>query len=156
MYVSQCAKLDESAPRIPEILHFFSRDDTLMAYAVMDYIKPACAPVPDLPQRVALALQWLRDLPPPQGHVGIGPLGDDCANHMLFKNYTAPFQFSSIQALERYLNRVGPRLYLPDLLPSANIRRELDLNVLSVRRASSTRQHQPRKAGLHTVRSGHK
>src|SRR5258708_17828605 len=83
-YVSQCAKLDKSAPRVPEVLHFFNQNYQ-MAYVVMDYIKPTPTPVPDLPKRVALALQWLRNLTAPPGHVGIGPLGNGRARHTLFR-----------------------------------------------------------------------
>jgi len=52
------------APRVPEVLHFFHRDYR-MAYMVMEYIKFTPPPVPDLPKKAALAVQWLRDLPVP-------------------------------------------------------------------------------------------
>ncbi|KAL4074254.1 hypothetical protein J3A83DRAFT_4371530 [Scleroderma citrinum] len=111
-YVFQCAKGDMSAPRIPEVLYFFHRNYQ-MAYMVMEIIKFIPLPVPDLPERVALALQWLRDLPAPPDRVWIGPLGGGRARHTLFKNYKAPLSFLSIQAIERYLNtaitRVPPR-----------------------------------------------
>jgi hypothetical protein len=118
-YVSQRAKLDGSAPRVPEVLHFFHRDGR-MGYVVMEYIKPTTTPVVDLPQRVALALQWLRDLPAPTGHDGIGPLGKGRARHMLFKDYRAPLYFSSIQAIQRYLDEVRPCLHFLEPSPSAN------------------------------------
>ena len=102
-YVSQCAKLDMSAPRVPGVLHFFHRDYR-MAYLVMEYITLTPPPVPDLPPKAALALQWLRDLPVPTERVRIGPLGSGHAGHRLFKNFRAPLSFSSIEALERYLN----------------------------------------------------
>jgi hypothetical protein len=73
MYVFQRSEHDMNAPCIPKILHFFNRDYR-MAYAVMEYIKLTFTPVPDLHQRVALALQWLRDLPAPPDLVRIGPL----------------------------------------------------------------------------------
>ncbi len=60
---------------------------------------------------MALALQWLHDLPAPPGHVGIGPLGNGLARHTLFKDCTAPLSFPSTQALDRYLDRVRPCLY---------------------------------------------
>ena len=119
IYVSQHAKLDESAPRVPEVLHFFHRNNR-MGYVVMDYIKPTTTPVPDLPQRVALAVQWLRDLPAPTGHVGTGPLGNGRARHTLFKDYKAPLDFSSIEAIQRYLDKVRPYLYFLEPLPFAN------------------------------------
>jgi hypothetical protein len=69
-YVSQLAEFDDSAPRVPKVLHFFHRD-RLMAYVVMEYIKPTRSSVPDLPQRVALALQWLHDLVAPPSMSGL-------------------------------------------------------------------------------------
>lgn len=86
-YISQLADSDTSAPLIPKILAFFNRNYQ-MAYLVMEYIKP-CTPVSNLPQRVALALQWLRHLLAPDS-VTIGPVGNSRARHTLFKNYTAP------------------------------------------------------------------
>lgn len=108
-YVFQCSKGDVSAPRVPEVLQFFHRD--YMAYMVMEYINLTPPPTPDLPERVALAIQWLRDLPPPPNRVRIGPLGSGRARHAIFKDYQAPLTFSSIQAVERYLNEVRSRLY---------------------------------------------
>jgi len=72
MYVSQCAKPDMSAPRVPdsEALHFFHRDHR-MAYVVMEYITLTPPPVPDLPQKAALALQWLRKLPTTTNVLGL-------------------------------------------------------------------------------------
>ena len=103
-YVSQRAKLDMSAPRVPEVLHFFHRDHR-MAYLVMEYITLTPPPVPDLPQKAARAVQWLRDLQPPTEGVRIGPLGSGHARHILFKHCMAPLSFSSIDAVERYLNK---------------------------------------------------
>jgi len=117
-YVFQCAKPNMSAPRVPEVLHFFHRDDQ-MAYMVMEYITLTPSPVPDLPQKVAQALQWLRDLPAPTERVRIGPLGSGPARHTLFKDYTAPLSFSSIEALERYLNQCV-RGYIFEHLPLTN------------------------------------
>jgi len=104
-YVFRCAKDDISAPRVPEVLHFFHRDYR-MAYVVMEYIKFTPPPVPDLPKKAALALQWLRDLPAPPDCPWIGPLGGGRVRHRLFKDYEAPLSFVSIQAIERYLNTV--------------------------------------------------
>jgi hypothetical protein len=117
-YVSQCAKLDMSAPRVPEVLHFFHRDHQ-MAYLVMEYIPLIPPPVPDLPQRAARAIQWLRDLPVPAERVRIGPLGSGHARHILFKHCIAPLPFSSIEAVERYLNKCV-RGSILEQLPSTN------------------------------------
>jgi len=110
-YVSQRAKLDGSAPRVPEVFHFFHRDFQ-MGYVAMEYINLMPTPVPDLTQRVALALQWLYDLPaPPPNHVGIGPLENGRACHVLFKDYKAPLSFSSIEAIQRYLDKICPLIF---------------------------------------------
>lgn len=102
-YISELADDDQHAPRIPKVLGFFRRD--CRAYLVMEYIEHTCIPGPDLDQRVAGALQWLRSLPAPDGAT-IGPIGGGPARHMLFKDYEAPLAFSSIDALERYMNKV--------------------------------------------------
>ena len=103
-YIFECAKLDMNAPRVPEVLHFFHRDYK-MAYMVMEYITLAPLPALDFPKKVAMAVQWLHDLPPPSDRVRVGPLGSGLARHTLFKDYKAPLNFSSIQAIERYLNK---------------------------------------------------
>src|SRR5258708_6364367 len=118
-YVSQCAKLDKSTPCIPKVLHFFNQNYQ-MAYIVMDYIKPTPTPVLDLPKRVALTLQWLRNLTAPPGHVGFGLLENAQPRHMLFKDCMVPLSFLSIQAMDRYLDQVCPCLYFLEHLPSAN------------------------------------
>ena len=118
-YVFQCAMGDMSAPRVPEVFNFFHQSFQ-MAYMVMEYIKLTPPPVPDLPEKVALALQWLRDLPAPPDRVRIGPLGGGRARHTLFKDYKAPLSLSSIQAIERYLNTVRSRLSFLEHSPSAN------------------------------------
>ncbi|TFK65683.1 hypothetical protein BDN72DRAFT_189287 [Pluteus cervinus] len=101
MYVSQYAESDASAPRVPKVLHFFKT--RYMGYLVMDYINLTSPP--DLHSRAAEALQWLRNVPLPRDHVGIGPLGNGFARHRLFKDFIAPLHFSSTEALERYLNK---------------------------------------------------
>jgi len=56
----------------------------------MEYINFTPVPVPDLPERVALAVQWPRDIPAPPDGVRIGPLGGGRARHTLSKDYEAP------------------------------------------------------------------
>jgi hypothetical protein len=118
-YVFQHAESDTSVPHVPKVLHFFHQNKK-MAYLVMEYINLTSPPVPDLPHRAALALRWLRGLPAPPGHARIGPLGNGRARHVLFKDCTAPLSFSSIQAVERYLNTVRPCLYFLEQSSSAN------------------------------------
>lgn len=106
-YLSKLAASDASAPHVPHVCDFFTPDDG-MAYLVMEYIEPTHSPVPDLPQRAAQALQWLRGLRLPDD-AQICCLGGGRARHRFFKDYTAPLSFSSIEALERYMNMVRPR-----------------------------------------------
>jgi hypothetical protein len=105
-YISQLAASDPSAPHIPEVYHFFT-NDSWRAYLVMERIELTPTPVSNFPERVAQALQWLHGLKAPTEFT-IGPLGYGRARHTLFKDYTAPLSFSSIEALERYMNRVHP------------------------------------------------
>jgi len=88
-------------PRIPKVLFHFRHQFRM--YMVMEYIQLA-GPPPD-PQKIADALRWLSKVPPPPNHV-IGPLAGGCIRHKFFQEYEAPLDFSSVQALERYINKV--------------------------------------------------
>ena len=107
-YISRFADGDPSAPRVPKVYDYFT-PDRITAYLVMEYIELKPSPAQDAPQRVAKALQWLRDLPAPPS-VTIGPLGGGRARHPLFKDFEARLSFSSIDAVERYMNKVRPCL----------------------------------------------
>ena len=110
-YISQFAAMDPDAPHIPEVYHFFTESltpDFQMAYLVMERLELVPTSDQDLSQRAAQALRWLHNLPVP-AEAAIGSLGGGRAMHVLFKNYTAPLHFSSIEALERYMNKVRPR-----------------------------------------------
>jgi len=107
-YIANLADGDASAPHVPKVHNYFTIEDK-MAYLVMEYIEAKPTLPRDTPEKVAEALQWLRDLPAPSD-VTIGPVGGGLARHKLFKNYTAPLRFSSIEALERYMNKVRPCL----------------------------------------------
>ncbi|KAF8351642.1 hypothetical protein F5887DRAFT_1196118 [Amanita rubescens] len=63
-YISRFADGDASAPRVPKVYDYFT-PDRITAYLVMEYIELKPSPAQDPPQRVAKALQWLRDLPAP-------------------------------------------------------------------------------------------
>ncbi|GJJ14320.1 hypothetical protein Clacol_008584 [Clathrus columnatus] len=108
-YVFEFAKSSRDAPHVPEVYHFFHRDQ-LMAYVVMEYINTTPIPDLELAPKVALALQWLRNVPAPSDRVYIGSLEEGHARHRVFKDHRAPLPFSSVQALERYLNTVAARL----------------------------------------------
>ena len=96
---------DSNAPRVPQFYYFFTNQTTRIAYLVMEYIATLAPPSV---QGVARALEWLRSVPKPP-ETTIGRLGGGCARHVLFKNNEAPLSFSSVVALEKYLNTV--RLY---------------------------------------------
>jgi hypothetical protein len=120
LYVSAYAESLEytSRPRIPKVLHYFEKEK-VWAYLVMERIKLSHSD-PDLPQRMLEAVTWLATVPAPDGHV-LGPLGGGRIRHRLFKDYTAPFHFQSVQQLEYYVNRVRPCLHLlEEHPPSAN------------------------------------
>lgn len=106
MYISKYAEDTPGTPRIPKIIHHF-RDQQLM-YLVMEYIKLADDP-PDISERTTEALRWLSEVPAPPDHV-VGPLGGGIIRHSFFKDYRAPLLFSSIDALERYIEKVCSRV----------------------------------------------
>ena len=105
-YIYEKAVGDPSAPRIAKVYDFFSPEHK-MAYLVMEYIDAEPTLARNAPEKVAKALQWLRNLPAPPD-VAIGPVGGGLARHALFKDHTAPLPFSSKEALQRYMNRVCP------------------------------------------------
>jgi len=97
---------DPSAPRVPKVYDYFT-PETWKAYLVMEYIDAESTPAGSAPRQVAEALQWLRDLPAPRDAV-IGSVGDGHARHIVFKDGTARLAFLSMDALERYVNKVCP------------------------------------------------
>jgi hypothetical protein len=109
-YISDCAKSESDTsciPRIPKIKHCFQEGWTM--YLVMEYITLTVPPPSDLNERIAVALKWLSEVKPPPGHA-IGPLGGGRIFHNVFKDFEAPLLFSSVDALERYLEAVRPVL----------------------------------------------
>ena len=118
LYISNYAESRIDAPRVPKVIHHF-RGDQRRAYLVMEYIKLIDSP-PALHERTAAALKWLSGVPAPPKHV-MGPLGGGYIRHRFFKDYEAPLLFSSIEALERYIEKVRPCLYLLEHPPSANV-----------------------------------
>ncbi|KIM41134.1 hypothetical protein M413DRAFT_445852 [Hebeloma cylindrosporum] len=92
---------DPNAPRIPAVLEYFTHED--MVYLVTELIDPIM-PASDSPEAVAGALRWLHRVPAPSGHI-LGSVGGGNPRHILFKNYEAPYIFSSTQALQNYMNR---------------------------------------------------
>jgi hypothetical protein len=105
-YIYEKAVNDPSAPRIPKIYDYFRNPDEMpMAYLVMEYIDVQPIPPRSVPEKVAEALQWLRQVPAPPD-VRIGSVGGGPARHTVFKDFTAPLRFSSQDAVQSYMNRV--------------------------------------------------
>ncbi|KIM41210.1 hypothetical protein M413DRAFT_445256 [Hebeloma cylindrosporum] len=107
-YVFNGAEGDLNAPRVPKIHDFFISDNW-MGYLVMEYIQASPTHPEDVPEKVASALQWLRDLPPPSD-TAIGSVAGPGVPYMLLKGLKAPIAFSSIEAIERYMNTALSRL----------------------------------------------
>lgn len=107
-YLADLAKSDASAPRVPEVYHFFHNNGWL-AYVVMEYIDLVQVSAETLALKAAQAVRWMRSVPAPHGVV-LGPKGNGRARHVVFKNREAPLDFVSLDALERYFNKVS----LPD------------------------------------------
>ncbi|KAJ7262661.1 hypothetical protein B0H12DRAFT_1201281 [Mycena haematopus] len=105
LYISEYAQSHADTPRmprIPKVICHFEHKWTM--YLVMETITLVDTP-PDL-ERTAEALRWLSGVPAPAGHV-FGPLGGGPIRHSFFKDFKAPLVFSSIQALERYIEKGG-------------------------------------------------
>ncbi|KAG8758370.1 hypothetical protein FRC11_003771, partial [Ceratobasidium sp. 423] len=105
MYIFEHATSDPDAPRIPKVVHHFKSGCT--TYLVMEYITLMPTP-PDMIARTTAALVWLARVPA-DNHV-IGPLGDGHIRHRFFKDYRAPLRFSSVKALEKYMDKAYTRL----------------------------------------------
>jgi len=103
-YLADLAKSDPSAPRVPQVYHFF-HEDGRMAYVVMEYIELIQVSAETLAPKAALAVRWMNSVPAPH-NVFLGPKGGGRARHVVFKNCKAPLDFVSVGAMERYFNNV--------------------------------------------------
>jgi hypothetical protein len=100
------AKAEVDAPRIPRVEAYFT--DEWTAYLVIERVKLDG----DLDARATVAaLEWLAKVPLPANHV-FGPLEGGYICHPFFQDSQAPLKFSGAVALERYIERVRPRLNL--------------------------------------------
>ena len=111
-YIYDYAKRHKNGPRIPQALHYFKGQ--ARAYLVMEYIEFTDEPTPDLVERTAKALNWLLEVPPPSKDL-MGPVGGGLIRHRFFKDGTVPLEFSSVDALERYMNEVRRCLYFSSI-----------------------------------------
>jgi hypothetical protein len=119
-YIYDYAMRHRSGPRIPQALHYFETQKN--AFLVMEYIElthPSL--ITNLAERAAGALHWLSEvLAPPEDVIGpskdvIGPIGGGLIRHRFFKNNKAPLAFSSVDALERYMNEVRRCLHFSSI-----------------------------------------
>ncbi|KAF7327806.1 hypothetical protein MKEN_00360400 [Mycena kentingensis (nom. inval.)] len=105
---SECGKLGPLGPRIPKVFHAFEKCTERMgrmAYMITEHIEMIHPSLDDAVVRegIKYAVCWLASAPIPEGHV-LGPLGGRM-RHSFFRDCIAPFQFPSLDALERYVNR---------------------------------------------------
>ncbi|KAG8899498.1 hypothetical protein FRC01_010491, partial [Tulasnella sp. 417] len=96
------AKDGDAAPRVPEVHHFFYQQGRF-AYMVMECIELAEVPPQELAAKAAEAVLWMLGKGAPSTVV-LGPLGSAYARHVVFKERVAPRKFTSVEALERFLN----------------------------------------------------
>ena len=94
---------DLATPRVPLIYHSFENEH--LKYAIIEPIEMIQVAENIFVQKVADAVSWMRDQACPAG-VALGPLGSGLAYHKIFKEKHAPLPFTSVVALEKYLNKV--------------------------------------------------
>ena len=104
-------------PRIPSVVHYFG--DQRTSYLVIEHIT-LTPPPSDFIEKIAEALKWLSEVPPPVDHV-IGPLGGGRIHHKFFKDHRAPLSFPSVATLERYMEKVRPCFPFLEHAPFANM-----------------------------------
>ncbi|KIY70345.1 hypothetical protein CYLTODRAFT_419822 [Cylindrobasidium torrendii FP15055 ss-10] len=103
-YLADLAAQDPEAPRVPRVHHYFYEHGG-MAYVVMEYIPLVEVPFEVRAKAAAQAVLWMRSIPVPEDVV-LGPKGGGPAYHVVFKTAKAPRCYTSIRALERFLNKV--------------------------------------------------
>jgi hypothetical protein len=102
-HFAKVTKKDLTAPRVSSILHSFKHGPLTFAIIEPLQIVPVAEDV--FVQKVADAVLWMRSQPCPAG-VTLGPLGSGPARHEIFKDNYAPLPFTSVIALEKFLNVV--------------------------------------------------
>ncbi|KAJ7803327.1 hypothetical protein B0H14DRAFT_2888321 [Mycena olivaceomarginata] len=100
-YVSEYAATVAApgTPRIPTVKSYFIHEKS--AYLVLEYVELTGSIDPET---TAAALKWLAGVPLPPNHT-FGPLAGGHIRHRFFKDYQAPLKFSSVEAIERYIER---------------------------------------------------
>jgi len=106
-YLADLAAKDSSAPRVPRVLHYFYQPGR-MGYVLMEFIQFVQVSPGILSEKAAQAVRWMHNVQVP-GDVILGPKGGGRAHHKVFRDSEAPRSYSSIMALERYLNTVRLR-----------------------------------------------
>ncbi|KAH8917037.1 hypothetical protein BT69DRAFT_1302168 [Atractiella rhizophila] len=88
-------------PRVPKVLDCFMHERSMIM--VVEYINLDASP-PDIHQRRAAVLQWLSEVPLPPNH-SFGQLNGGHFQHEFFKDGVTPLVFTSVDALERYIEK---------------------------------------------------
>ncbi|KAF9064541.1 hypothetical protein BDP27DRAFT_1333403 [Rhodocollybia butyracea] len=91
-----------ATPRVPLIHYSFENEH--LRYAIIEPIQTIQVAEDIFIQKVADAVSWMRDQACPVG-VALGPLGSGPIYHEIFKTKYAPLPFTSVVALEKYLNK---------------------------------------------------
>lgn len=102
-YLARTTAKDPNAPRVPSIRHSFKHGH--LTFAIIEPIQTILVAEDVFSQKIADAVLWMRSQACPAG-VALGPLGSGPICHAIFRNKYAPLVFTSVAALERYLNLV--------------------------------------------------
>lgn len=106
-YFANIAQSDPTAPRVAVIRHSFEHD--YLMYAVIEPVETVPVMKDIFIRKMAEAVLWMRRQPRPDG-VALGPLGSAPIRHTIFDRGRAPLPFTSVVALERFLNTVISKL----------------------------------------------
>jgi len=120
-YLHDLAQANSQAFHVPRVFDAF-HDTNRTAYLVMEYVPPPAVTLDvwmrnatsaeERQRRVEIAISkvaaivsWLHACPLP-ADAGIGPVGGGVIQHVFFADHSAPMEFASVAALERYVNEV--------------------------------------------------
>lgn len=94
---------DLTAPRVPLNHHSFEHEHR--KYAIIEPIQTVKVTEDVFVQKVTDAIRWMRNQARPAG-AALGPLGSGPVYHAIFMKKHAPLLFTSVVALEKYLNAI--------------------------------------------------
>jgi hypothetical protein len=102
-HFAKVTEKDPTAPRVALIHHIFKHEH--LTFAIIEPIQTILVAEDVFVQKVADAVLWMRNQACPAG-VALGPLGSGPAWHEIFEGHCAPLPFTSVIALEKFLNVV--------------------------------------------------